>query len=775
MVEFPVRSNLLSPFKFHSFFALKRVPHAEAPACGGGSRESMTVQSAARVAQPEPSTERRSLSMLLLAVNLCSLAIFGVIGFSRNETNLLHGLDGSYVLTYAKQQAHWGTTSFGFSNNFFQSLGNVWLPFNTTLIPAYAISSILNGGELDPVIVYSIFSVELFLAAYLIGRWLGFTESVSLISGWVLVLCAMPYFGHSKIYGILGLTPSFATAILCMALILILFHRIGREEVKLSLACIAAIGSLILYIGVSQPIVAVLILPIVCVIGASVLLAASRGGELVQKMFAISMIFVSLIGLGLPQFLHGLFKYTAAVTFKNELLNIRQSWYEISIAFQTQTWGVWGLLLYLFAFAGAVVCVLVEDRVKKAVALGVLTTMGLLLVFGAATVYVDFWRGPLPIYYEILLWPFYSIFAVYFVIEGVRKAARRSPESLRLLVPHAWRHAVYPALIGLPWIILLLSDSHERAMQRLYPYPPMLTPIVEKLREEIGLVSGRAFHGRVATFTGQSLSSGSTWTDLHALDFQLVRSVGNDHRTVGLWYYNIPSLFEYSPFITPAFYLVMRTFLAKPEDHQLRNVMTLRQIEPRILRALGVRYFITDLPVTVDAHLRAHIDGVGSLSLFLYELDNVNLGNFSPTGVVHATSAGEMLLELSKPDFDAAKTVVTEVPLPSGLVPASPGKLLVEPGRLRLSANSEGTSVLILPLEYSHCLDVEMVRDGVAPIMLFRANLLQAGILFSGDLDVVLRYFTGPFHNSGCRLEDARDIERLNFSREVRPLRAAAT
>jgi hypothetical protein len=43
---------------------------------------------------------------------------------------------------------------------------------------------------------------------------------------------------------------------------------------------------------------------------------------------------------------------------------------------------------------------------------------------------------------------------------------------------------------------------------------------------------------------------------------------------------------------------------------------------------------------------------------------------------------------------------------------------------------------------------------------LFRANLVQTGILFHGTLDVSVRYFTGPFYHSTCRIDDAKDFEK---------------
>jgi len=75
-----------------------------------------------------------------------------------------------------------------------------------------------------------------------------------------------------------------------------------------------------------------------------------------------------------------------------------------------------------------------------------------------------------------------------------------------------------------------------------------------------------------------------------------------------------------------------------------------------------------------------------------------------------------------------------------------------------------------LPFEFSNCLILESMSGDVGEPRILRANLLQAGILFTRRLDATLSYFTGPFRNSGCRIEDKKDMDRLNirqFHKEI--------
>lgn len=67
--------------------------------------------------------------------------------------------------------------------------------------------------------------------------------------------------------------------------------------------------------------------------------------------------------------------------------------------------------------------------------------------------------------------------------------------------------------------------------------------------------------------------------------------------------------------------------------------------------------------------------------------------------------------------------------------------------------------MLVLPIQYSHCWSVE----GVGLPGLFRANLLQLGVRFRGNLDAKLAFRHGPIFAGTCRMEDLHDMTRLRI------------
>jgi hypothetical protein len=74
-----------------------------------------------------------------------------------------------------------------------------------------------------------------------------------------------------------------------------------------------------------------------------------------------------------------------------------------------------------------------------------------------------------------------------------------------------------------------------------------------------------------------------------------------------------------------------------------------------------------------------------------------------------------------------------------------------------IAAESPGRSMLLLPLQYSHCLTI--VGD-VGPRVV-RANVLQTLLVFEGSIKIGLRNRLGLFGQAGCGLQDAGDAAAL--------------
>jgi hypothetical protein len=114
----------------------------------------------------------------------------------------------------------------------------------------------------------------------------------------------------------------------------------------------------------------------------------------------------------------------------------------------------------------------------------------------------------------------------------------------------------------------------------------------------------------------------------------------------------------------------------------------------------------------------------------IHELPEVNIGNYSPTEITTARSARLIVAALGAANFDFARQAIVSVDVRERLVPTRQMKMSVIRGGLHLSGQSGGTSLVVLPQQFSNCL---RARDG--RVRLVRANLIMTGVIFSGALD----------------------------------------
>jgi hypothetical protein len=181
---------------------------------------------------------------------------------------------------------------------------------------------------------------------------------------------------------------------------------------------------------------------------------------------------------------------------------------------------------------------------------------------------------------------------------------------------------------------------------------------------------------------------------------------------------------------------------------------------PEILARLGVRYIISD--GTLNGYLINEVlretSSTGTV-LRLYEIQNANLGNYSPTKVTTTASYDDAISYLRR--MQDTVVLLGSTALPADLVPARHARLTVIKGGYHLSAESLGTSILVLPVQFSHCWEIVAQPDKTAST--FRANIVQTGVYFESKIDADLRFGFG-LPNSSCRKKDGEDVHKY-FSR----------
>jgi hypothetical protein len=146
----------------------------------------------------------------------------------------------------------------------------------------------------------------------------------------------------------------------------------------------------------------------------------------------------------------------------------------------------------------------------------------------------------------------------------------------------------------------------------------------------------------------------------------------------------------------------------------------------------------------------------------VYELPHPNVGDYSPTEVLTARLGTEVLAILGRPDFDFTRQVVLSTAFADELAPARDMRMLRIRGGLHVSGRSDGTSLVVLPQQFSNCLRAHDSR-----VRLMRANLMMTGVIFSGHLDTDILFDYGIF-TPACRGADIADMRHLELQIDLR-------
>jgi hypothetical protein len=567
----------------------------------------------------------------------------------------------------------------------------------------------------------------------------------------------------SQFYPLYSINPHLSQIIAASLLMVAAFWGIDARAPSRSLALVFVPAACLILSVLGDPGGTALLVPATAVYGGASFFLPQGGRERAMRVAAVALALVFPAALGMVTYYRGLVGFTAYNFFSDEFEQTRATLISASTVFWISSFGAWAVAA---GCLGAGIVALVERGRLRLIAL---THLAATLVFLAGAVcvvrYAAGYKGPSPVYFESAFWPYSLFFAAVVVLTAGEAGLRRIASSARgRFIARAAARA--PATVILTLAVLLVGyDGLEALLRGPTPvadqYFSLLrsTAITDYLAPRIGLRPGAPFNGLVATVDGVPDDRPVIWFTLTAHDADLWLKTGNDHRTVGLKQFGIPTLFQYSTYITPPYYLLFRDFLSRPGDRQVRAIVLLSKVDAPIMELWGTRYLIVDRDPGVGTTV-ARVPVAGEPDLLLKELPDVNLGDYSPTETVEVADFPAGIARMRAAGFDPRRTVLIDRPRLGGpLVPATGARLYFEKYGLRVTAASAGRSILVLPAQYSHC----WTAVGASDPRLFRANLMQLGIDFTGRLDAELVFRYGPIFAGECRVDDMNDMERLRI------------
>jgi hypothetical protein len=694
------------------------------------------------------------------AALIVSLLALSTIAFYSKSPLVFFRFDGTYLLICAAMEKTWAVGGLKFGSNPLQGLGGFGLFWHTLWEPGLWLVAHLPPW-LAPTMAMTFYAAALAVTIYVLSLRLGLSELAAVAAAWIGVLLALPYVYPALGFEFLWGVPVDVSYTALSTAAILLFLDVGRGSLYADAARTAGILAVCTYLLLEVPSFAPVCLIEIGFFGLVALASAeSRRERLIKVVAAFGLIV--LAGLAFGRFLYGMWGFTKPTFFWYEFYPRPRGVSDLSffIAYSSK-WPAW--IVYGSAIAGAVHAVWRgKCRVMRWFGGGFLVfVFGLLaLVTGLG----ESWKGPRIAYIDIFAYPFYCVFAAHAATTALgRLNARFGLLRLRPLTGAL-------VLSSLPWLVLIdyWPPPLERPLVRnLNPYiwPPAPTPVTNFLAKELALRPGAPFRGRVASIAGSDFEP--QWVQApfitqHNYDGVNLFFSGNDHRMYGLWYYNIPTLFESNQFSSPFFHLVNARLLNAPGTLDLRSYETQSIVNDRVMALLGVRYLLSDklLPQRTPVLSYRLVQG---RDLHVYSVPDANVAGYAVTTVRRAASGQDVIALLADPALDPRTTAVltTWDELPP-LVPVNRSSLTVERGGYRIEADSPGTSLLVLPIEYSHCLHANLTASGTTPPRLLRVNLAMTGILFSGHVEgrLTLRY--GPW-SSRCRMDDWREADALKI------------
>jgi hypothetical protein len=660
---------------------------------------------------------------------------------------------------------------FHFNNiNPLQGVGSQLQPHNVWANPAYWPFAILDSPlALDVSALIALGCLA--LACYIMARCFDVPVLPSIVAAQLSIVLFGPFAYLLIFYQVFWINPGIAVVYAPQLVALGIIARLEPSRITDFIFAGVAIFALLLYSLICDPLWTMI--SGIGLAGAFAIVALSplRVRPVLVRCAALGCCLALLLISGAIGYLYTLTQYSGRVWFSDTLAYVPQAFLASIVFISPKTMGSY----YGLCALGWVLGVLFARGGVRVLVMAGLVSFGFVVVYGGTFLLMRKWWWPLPLYIEHSLFPLFTTAAVagywaalgriklpLFLLIKVRgklaslmpiKQPSATPLSrvtyrifhTQFRIPAAWLAALLVAMLTSAATAIYAVRAAPNAPNFDEPFPNE-PELVRYFEEAIGLRVGGEFRGSVMMYAAPS-----------------------EPTMPNLWIHGIPTVNEYSQLLTPqATYFSAALF---KHDIVLGN---LNQFGPwigqrgsydvllRTLQSLGVRFIIAfdRLDVADQRHFpfvtfpRRPV-GQPAGNWVVHELPNPNVGNYSPTDVVTAKSGAEIIAALDAPHFDFTKQVVLSTAINEPLVPAHDMRLSLIRGGLHVSGSSDGTSLVVLPQQFSHCLRPRDTR-----VRLVRANLLMTGVVFSGNIDTDIVFDYGIF-SPGCRRIDLAELRQL--------------
>ena len=728
-----------------------------------------------------------------------TLASFIVIWF--NYPILLYiGRDANLSLWLSKAYLDWAYPLDVTAMNPFQGMTSMLMAINPYFNPGTWIFQTALPEIPKQVVSLVIYFIEVTASTFFLAMTLGFSRQFAFAGAlWLAFLLFPPFNFVYGLQGWLATSPLYGHTLTLNNLILVAFIKIGAEgptalsagrRLARNWLLASGIFLLVLLIVLAAPFYNGGMLIGTFLLTGVIFLSSESLRQMLWRLAAGIYVLACCAVLGFSDFFTGAQAYSARFSGLDRL-PLQFHWpVELSpdvIASARQGLCAWGVVcdrlaqwplaltgsywLQLSIVAGAIaVAIRTRPPLARIGALFAALWLVLLTIWIGANLGIIAAPPLSPLYFYLMMYPFWAFFSLYAGACLIELVTARLPPRARFADPRWICAALCVAAVALiPLYHAEISRVFKWSGSQIRPG----TPITQALEREIALRPGQTFRGSVATLLG---SPGSPLRQqllenadrpLKPQEFErflqrLAIDTGNAHDLLDLAWLDIPTLSEYGQGLSKAFIFFLSNVLNAPADAHDLNFGIPRLAKIDVLRAMGVRFIITDLQLRANhARLSQVVPLRDGLDLYLYELSDANVAGFSPSKLSGPVGPQDLLRRIDADPAILESEAFVGSAAAQTLVPVERSRIVYERGGVHVTARSAGASALLLPLQFSHCFRLRGEQAG--DVKMLRANLIHTLLLFEGELDIRLRWEFSFWRNRGCRLRDAEDARALGL------------
>jgi len=383
------------------------------------------------------------------------------------------------------------------------------------------------------------------------------------------------------------------------------------------------------------PVGGVYFIPIIALYCGAFTLTIASLREFVWKCCVGVTLLVVMFALSVPEFFRSLYGYSVGSYFFEAVRGDTKDLFIANFMVTIHGFEFRALIVYIVSFATVIVAALKGSGGLRRLAIAALVCEAGIVIFGSINAIAI--RAPIGFgYAEIAhspIWVSYFVLAIMvlaIIVDRRLSAAYARYLQQRPFKAGYWalnhRSALYVAALVIGIIVFALGIGRQT---HFAVYPPGRPLGVQLIEREAKLEAGKEYGGTVFTLIQPNADSVDQSVILDVVANHYRKYLGNDF-LIDLPALDIPTLYQHEHWNSPIQLAFLRSFFARPDAPFNKAYFTLPSYDAKIARLVGIRIVVTDDKEFSDGTL-IHEQRVGDADLRIFRIDNVNLGQYSPT------------------------------------------------------------------------------------------------------------------------------------------------